>query len=67
MNYPKVSVVMPAYNAERWIEAAIASVLAQTLTDWELIIVDDASTDHTMQLIARRGQLRTPDASAGVI
>ncbi|MBK6626062.1 MAG: glycosyltransferase family 2 protein [Flavobacteriales bacterium] len=48
---PLVSIVMPAYNTERYIEAAVRSVLAQTLTDWELIIVDDGSTDGTASVI----------------
>ncbi len=46
---PAVSVMMPAYNAERTIQQAIESVLAQTMPDWELIVVDDGSTDATAQ------------------
>ncbi|MEO0513837.1 MAG: glycosyltransferase [Planctomycetota bacterium] len=42
---------MPTYNAERFVEAAIDSVLAQTVVDFELIIVDDGSTDRTLELI----------------
>lgn len=44
---PKVSVLMPAYNAQNYIAMAIESVIKQTYTDWELIIVDDRSTDAT--------------------
>jgi len=46
-----VSVVMPAYNAEATIVASIESVLAQTYTDWELIVVDDCSSDSTAALV----------------
>lgn len=51
---PLVSVVMPAYNAERFIEEAILSVIHQTLTDWELIVVDDCSQDATPAIVERR-------------
>ena len=47
---PKVSILMPAYNAERYIVAAIESVIAQSYGDWELIIVDDASSDNRSYL-----------------
>ncbi len=47
----KVSIVMSVYNGERYLEAAIRSILAQTMTDYELLIVDDGSTDRTRTLI----------------
>lgn len=47
---PLVSVVMPAYNAQRWIGAAIRSVLAQEAVRLELIVVDDGSSDHTADI-----------------
>lgn len=50
---PAVSVVMPAYNAEKYIEEAIYSVRSQTFRDWELIVVDDCSTDGTPEIVAR--------------
>jgi glycosyltransferase involved in cell wall biosynthesis len=46
---PKVSVLMPAYNAEKYIGEAIESILSQTFTDFEFIIVDDGSTDRTWE------------------
>lgn len=45
-----VSIVMPAYQAERYLETAVRSVQAQTFTDWELIIIDDHSSDCTADL-----------------
>ena len=50
---PKVSVITPAYKAARYIGQAIESVQAQTLTDWEMIIVDDASPDETAAVVER--------------
>lgn len=47
----KVSVVMPAYNCERFIKEAVDSVLSQTLTDLELIVVDDCSKDGTYRIV----------------
>ena len=46
-----VSIIMPSYNSEKYIETSIRSVVAQTYTDWELIIVDDCSTDGTEAII----------------
>ncbi len=49
----KVSVVMPVFNGERFLEEAICSVLNQTLSDFEFVIVDDGSTDSTPAILAR--------------
>lgn len=56
---PAVSVLMTAFNRERYVGAAIESVLAQTFADFELIVVDDASTDATAE-IARGHARRDP-------
>ena len=50
---PLVSVVMPAYNAEKYISEAIESILGQTFENFELIILDDASTDSTWEIIKK--------------
>lgn len=49
---PEVSVVMPAYNAERFLREAIDSILSQTLASLELVVVDDGSTDTTPEILA---------------
>lgn len=46
-----VSVIMPAYNAEKTILQSVESVFEQSYTEWELIIVDDCSTDRTVEII----------------
>lgn len=45
------SVVMPAYNSEKYIAEAIESVIKQTYTNWELLIINDCSTDNTEEII----------------
>lgn len=50
---PAVSVMIPCYNAERSLRWAVASMLEQTFTDWECVIVDDGSTDGTWELLQR--------------
>ena len=48
---PKISVIIPVYNAELYIKQCIESVTSQTFTDWELIVVDDESTDNTANIL----------------
>ena len=52
---PKVSVVIPAYNYAAFLPKAIDSVLSQQFTDYEIIVVDDGSTDSTAQVVAQYG------------
>jgi len=51
LSKPLLSVIMPAYNSKNYIKEAINSVLNQTFQDFELIIIDDASTDSTINII----------------
>lgn len=67
---PQITVLMPAYNAEAYIAEAIESVLVQTFTDFELLIINDGSTDKTKSIIRsytdRRIRLYTTE-NRGVI
>jgi glycosyltransferase involved in cell wall biosynthesis len=53
MSTPTVSVIMPAYNAKRYVEQAVRSILAQTFRDFELIVTDDGSTDGTLPILQK--------------
>ncbi len=50
---PRVSIGMPVYNCEKTIAVSIQSILNQSLTDWELIVIDDGSTDKTLAVAER--------------
>jgi len=72
---PQVSVIIPFRNAEAWVAQCCASVRQQTLADWEALLINDGSTDHSVELAeaeARRDRrflvlqtLRTPDQAPG--
>lgn len=49
----QVSVIMPAYNAEKYIEKSIRSVMEQTVTNWELLVIDDCSCDATREVVSK--------------
>ena len=51
MPEPLISVVMPMFNARRFVQIAVESILAQTLGDFELLALDDGSTDDTAELV----------------
>ncbi len=68
--YPLVSVIIPAYNGAKTIVETIASVQAQTLRDWEIILIDDGSTDETAAIVEAIGDpriqvYRYPNAGQG--
>jgi len=48
---PKVSVIIPVYNTEKYLRQALDSVVNQTLSDIEIICVDDCSTDNSLQIL----------------
>lgn len=71
MNQPSVSIIMPVYNTEKYVAEAINSVLAQSLMDWELLIINDGSTDNSMHIIqelaAMEGRIKLVNqANAGL-
>lgn len=51
-----VSIVMPCYNGERFIDETIKSVLSQTYPDWELLVIDDGSNDNSARIVAKYAQ-----------
>lgn len=46
-----ISVILNVYNGEKYVERCVRSVVAQTFDDWELVIVDDGSTDRTAAIL----------------
>ena len=48
---PKISIIMPAYNVDRYVRRAVESLQHQRFEDWELLAVDDGSTDRTGQIL----------------
>lgn len=53
MNAPAVSIILPTYNRAKFLPEAIGAIRGQQFTDWELIVVDDGSTDDTAELLPR--------------
>ena len=55
---PLVSIIIPVYNGEKYIAETIQSVIDQTYENWELIIVDDGSTDNTSNIVKKFNDTR---------
>ena len=49
--HPKISIILPFFNAEKYLPKCLNSILAQTFTDFELICVDDASNDNSLKIV----------------
>ncbi|MCG8589944.1 MAG: glycosyltransferase family 2 protein [Proteobacteria bacterium] len=62
---PRVSVVVPAYNRERFLEESLQSILRQTYRDFELLVIDDGSSDRTVEIAESQGDARVRVASNG--
>ena len=53
LNQPKVSVIMSCFNSEKYVEYAIKSIMKQEYKNWELILIDDCSTDSTLKILKK--------------
>ena len=51
MNHPKVSVIIPVYNTEKYVKESVESIMQQTLQDIEIIVINDGSTDNSLSII----------------
>ena len=47
MKMPEISIIVPVYNTEKWLRRCVDSILAQTFKDFELLLIDDGSTDNS--------------------
>lgn len=56
MKKPKVSVIVPFYNSEKFLDRSVGSVINQTYSNWELICIDDLSTDKTAEILKKYAQ-----------
>ena len=59
MNSPKISIIVPVYNTKPWLKDCLDSVLRQTMADFEVICVDDGSSDNSLAIL-REYEARDP-------
>ena len=68
---PFFSIVMPVYNGQKYIKTMIESIRRQSVTDWELLVVDDCSTDQSRKIVAelaeKDGRIRVSGKQKGTI
>ena len=50
MNKPKITIIVPVYNAEQYLQRCVDSILVQTFTDFELLLIDDGSKDKSGEM-----------------
>ena len=71
MNIPTLSIVMPVYNTEKFVKKTIESLLNQTYKDFELIVIDDGSTDNSIEIIKKfadnRIKIFSNDSNKGIV
>ena len=53
-NYPLLSIIVPVYNTEKYISRCIETIVSQSMNDYELIIINDASTDKSDEIIKKK-------------
>lgn len=55
-NYPQISIIVPVYNAEKYVTQCVDSILAQDFTDFELLFIDDGSKDNSGSICDKYAQ-----------
>ena len=64
MKEPLVTILMPVYNTQKYVEQAVRSIIDQSFQDFELIIIDDGSTDSTKKIIENKLMLLNEESSS---